>query len=77
MKEILAQANDFVTKKELDYSKMLFEDLAESKKHAQGCNCPSCWKVVEGIRDEITREAWRIFDPDPVDHEELWIERNK
>jgi len=77
MKEILQKANDFVIGKELKYARDLFSQLKENERHAVVCGCPSCRKSVEGTRDAISREAWRVFDPEPIDLEEEWVERNK
>lgn len=76
MKEILQQANEFVTQKELKYARDLFTQLKENERHAVVCGCPSCRKSVEGTRDAISKEAWRVFDPEPIDHEEEFIRRH-
>lgn len=77
MKEILQKANEIVVRSELRYAKDLYSQLKENERHAVICGCPSCRKSVEGTRDAISREAWRVFDPEPIDHEEEWIERHK
>ena len=77
MKEILTKANEFVSQKELEYGKMLFEDLKQAERHAQTCGCPNCKKEAISASEAFTNEAQRLYPEEPpIDHEEQYVRRH-
>jgi hypothetical protein len=78
MKEIVQKANDFVIAYELQNAKELYENKEVAEHRAKTCGCPNCKKEAISAGDAFKDEAMRLYPEDgPVDHEELFIKRNK